>query len=117
MDLLHGYELQGKPLKIECIKDHEKHGRVRVPRKIVDYAVGPIKRRRNGELNTMRRVTTNAARINPSDDEGSHGRHERERHRHEREQRRVRMEKRKTRGRYRNQQRKNSRATRSLPRV
>lgn len=96
MILLHGYELQGKCLKVEPIRDHEKYGRIRAPQKIVDYAVGPIKRQRNGELNTMRRATTSGTRLD------------------ERERRRSRLEKRKSRGRYKNQQRKNSRATRQL---
>lgn len=100
MELLHGYKLQGQELKVESIRDHEKYGRIRAPRKIVDYAVGPIKRQRNGELNTMRRATSR------SNDEGDADRSKR------REQRRMRMEKRKSRGRYKNQQRKNSRACR-----
>jgi len=106
LNLLHGYELQGKTLKVENIRDHEKYGRIRAPQKIVDYAVGPIKRQRNGELNTMRRATSVVA--DEEDDSG-------DRFRHERDRRRARMEKRKTRGRYKNQQRKNSRATRVLP--
>jgi len=50
---------------VESIRDHEIAGRIRVPQKIVDYAVGPIKRQRKGELNTMRRAT----RIFASDDD------------------------------------------------
>lgn len=110
MELLHGYELQGKCLKVEHIRDHEKYGRIRAPQKIVDYAVGPIKRQRNGELNTMRRATPNATR--GGDGEADDG--EDNRYRHERERRRTRLERKKTRGRYKNQQRKNSRATRLL---
>ena len=108
MELLHGYELQGKCLKVEPIKDHEKYGRIRAPQKIVDYAVGPIKRQRKGELNTMRRATPAASAARIGDDSG-------DRYRNERERRRTRMEKRKSRGRYKNQQRKNSRATRLTP--
>lgn len=114
MNLLHGYELQGKCLKVEPIKDHEKYGRIRAPQKIVDYAVGPIKRQRKGELNTMRRATAAAGSTrlygsSTEEEENSSS------YRHERERRRTRMEKRKSRGRYKNQQRKNSRATRLLP--
>ncbi|KAL9190923.1 hypothetical protein ACHAXT_000629 [Thalassiosira profunda] len=99
MNLLHGYELQGKAIVVEPIKDHEKHGRIRAPQKIVDYAVGPIKRQRKGELNTMRRATATI--------DGDDG----DRYKHERERRRARLARRKDRGRYKNQQRKNSRAT------
>ena len=109
MDLLQGYELQGKCLKVEPIKDHKKHGRIRAPQKIVDYAVGPIKRQRKGELNTMRRATTSANRLYDDDDDDCG---DRDRYRHERDRRRTRMDKRKGRGRYKNQQRKNSKATR-----
>jgi hypothetical protein len=105
MSLLHGYEFQGKRLKVEAIRDHDIHGRIRAPQKIVDYAVGPIKRQRKGELNTMRRATPNASTSSGGVNEG-------DKYGHEREQRMARMEKRKTRGRYKNQQRKNSRATR-----
>jgi len=109
MDLLQGYELQGKCLKVEPIKDHKKHGRIRAPQKIVDYAVGPIKRQRKGELNTMRRATTSTNRLYDDDDDDCG---DRDRYRHERDRRRTRMDKRKGRGRYKNQQRKNSKATR-----
>lgn len=105
MELLQGYELQGKSLKVEAIKDHEKHGRIRAPQKIVDYAVGPIKRQRKGELNTMRRATAAGSASRTDGEEGE------DRYKHERERRRMRMAKRKTRGRYKNQQRKNTRAT------
>jgi hypothetical protein len=104
MNLLHGYELSGKCLKVEPIKDHETYGRIRAPQKIVDYAVGPIRRQRGGEPNTMRRATANA----------SAGEGEGTRIGHDRERRMARLEKRKTRGRYKNQQRKNSRASRSM---
>lgn len=100
MNLLHGYELNGKCMKVEPIKDHEKYGRIRVPGKIIEYVVGPEKKRRNGEVNTMRRATSTLP-TEPTDDEGWKA---------EREQRKVRMAKRRTRGRYKNQQRKNSRA-------
>ena len=103
MNLLHGYELQGKAIVVEPIKDHEKYGRIRAPQKIVDYAVGPIKRQRRGELNTMRRASaTGSATLDGEDGE---------RYKHERERRRTRLARRKDRGRYKNQQRKNSRAT------
>eukprot|EP00956_Cyclotella_meneghiniana_P015834 scaffold24597_cov62-Cyclotella_meneghiniana.AAC.2 len=99
MSLLHGYEINGKCIKVESIKDHEKHGRIRVPGKIIEYVVGPEKRMRNGEVNTMRRATSTL----PTEPENEGWKMERER-------RRMRMAKRKTRGRYKNQQRKNSRA-------
>lgn len=103
IDLFQGYEVNGKPIKVEPIRDHEKYGRIRVPGKIIEYAVGPVKMQRNG-LNTMRRATSTTSRLdgNAGDDGG---------YEHEREQRKARMQKRKTRGRYKNQQRKNSRAT------
>jgi len=100
IDLFQGYEVNGRRLKVEPIKDHEKYGRIRVPGKIIEYAVGPIKMQRNG-LNTMRRATTTL-----DSNSGGDSRYE-----NEREQRKSRMQKRKTRGRYKNQQRKNSRAT------
>ena len=106
MNLLHGYELQGKCLKVEPIKD--TNGRIRAPQKIVDYCVGPIKRQRGGELNTMRRATAGAGIGDDNDDDGRV-----DRYRQDRAQRRARLDKRKTRGRYKNQQRKHSRATRS----
>ena len=105
IDLFQGYEVNGKRLKVESIKDHEKYGRIRVPGKIIEYAVGPVKMQRNG-LNTMRRATSTSSRLdnNASKDRSS-------RYENERELRKARMQKRKTRGRYKNQQRKNSRAT------
>lgn len=109
MNLLHGHVLLGKVLKVEPIRDHAKYGRIRAPQKIVDYAVGPIKWRRNGEVNTMRRATAAASSVHSSDDEDDSS------YRHERGRRRARLEKRKTRGRYKNQQRKNSRMTRMMP--
>mmetsp|Transcript_25202 Transcript_25202/g.62105 ORF Transcript_25202/g.62105 Transcript_25202/m.62105 type:complete len:497 (-) Transcript_25202:103-1593(-) len=57
----HNAELQGKALKVEEIRDHPKKGRVRVPEKMVAYVIGGVKkspsRSRNGEVNTMRRVS------------------------------------------------------------
>ena len=112
MDLLHGHVLLGKVLKVEPIRDHAKYGRIRAPQKIVDYAVGPIKWRRKGEVNTMRRATAAASSVHShssGDDEGDSS------YRHGSDRRRTRLEKRKTRGRYKNQQRKNSRMTRMMP--
>jgi hypothetical protein len=100
LGLLHGFELNGKCIKVEPIRDHEKYGRIRVPGKIIEYVVGPEKRMRNGELNTMRRATSTLPTEPTEKSEGW---------KKEREQRRIRMDKRKTRGRYKNQQRKNSR--------
>eukprot|EP00571_Detonula_confervacea_P012795 CAMPEP_0172299442 /NCGR_PEP_ID=MMETSP1058-20130122/1753_1 /TAXON_ID=83371 /ORGANISM="Detonula confervacea, Strain CCMP 353" /LENGTH=244 /DNA_ID=CAMNT_0013008893 /DNA_START=306 /DNA_END=1037 /DNA_ORIENTATION=+ len=99
MNILHGYEHQGKILMVEAIRDHEISGRIRVPQKIVDYTVGPIKRQRKGELNTMRRATRMGA--SDDDDEDGNG--------WDRGGSRDRMKKRKTKGRYKNQQKKNSR--------
>lgn len=57
----HNVELQGKTLKVEEIRDHPKKGRVRVPEKMVAYVIGGVKnsssRSRNGQVNTMRRVS------------------------------------------------------------
>ena len=103
IDLFQGHLVNGKRLKVEPIKDHEKYGRIRVPGKIIEYAVGPIKMQRNG-LNTMRRATSTSSRLDSNNKKDS-------RYENEREQRKARMQKRKTRGRYKNQQRKNSRAT------
>lgn len=116
MNLLHGYELQGKCLKVEPIKDHETYGRIRAPQKIVDYAVGPIRRQRKGELNTMRRATANYSTTTTSSagEEGGENASTRIGGGHDRERRMARLEKRKSRGRYKNQQRKNSRACRSM---
>ena len=98
MNLLHGYELEGKSLKVEPIKDTQ-HGRIRVPLKIVDYAVGPVKRHKGkGELNTMRRATATTGRTRMDCDNDDDYRVDRYRHD------RVQRGKRKTRGRYKNQQ-------------
>ena len=107
MNLFHGQEVNGKCIKVEPIKDHEKSGRIRVPQKIIDYVVGPIKRQRNGELNTMRRATVNLASSDSHQEEDAGGGY-----RSRRDQHRARMEKRRTKGKYKNQQRKNSRAIR-----
>lgn len=50
-----GYELNNKKMKVEEIHDYKY--RVRVPEKLVVYAVGELKRTRVGQTNTMRRVT------------------------------------------------------------
>ncbi|CAJ1933206.1 unnamed protein product [Cylindrotheca closterium] len=56
----HNAELQGKPLKVEEIRDHPKKGRVRVPEKMVAYVIGGIKNgsksSRKNQVNTMRQV-------------------------------------------------------------
>jgi RNA recognition motif-containing protein len=98
--LLQGYELNGKCIKVEPIRDHEKYGRIRVPGKIIEYVVGPKKRMRNGEVNTMRRATSTLP-TEPTENEGW---------KMDRDRRKMRMAKRKNRGRYKNQQRKHSRA-------
>ena len=104
IDLFNGHEVNGKPLKVEPIKDHEKYGRIRVPGKIIEYAVGPVKMSRNG-VNTMRRATSAPSRLGGNASGG-------DRYDSQREERKARLQKRKTRGRYKNQQRKNSRASR-----
>lgn len=109
IDLMDGYELQGERLRVEPVRDHEKHGRIRAPQKFVEYAVGPVKRRRNGEVNHMRRATGGGGRTGAGDGDGEDG------YGHDGDRRRARSEKRKTRGRYKNQRRKNSRATRFSP--
>lgn len=97
MNLLNGSEHEGKILMVECIRDHDIAGRIRVPQTIVDYAVGPVKRQRKGELNTMRRAT----KIGASDDDDEDSRWDRGGSR-------DRIKKRKTKGR----QRKNYRSER-----
>jgi len=52
-----GYVLNNKVMKVEEIQDFDKVKRVRVPEKLVVYAVGEVKRTREGKRNTMRRVT------------------------------------------------------------
>jgi len=105
MNLLHGYEFQGKILMVEPIKDHVKSGRIRAPQKIVDYAVGPVKRHKGRDLNTMRRATR-IVDDDGDDDRDGYGYEQRE-------GRRMRSEKSQGRRRYKNQQKKNSRATRT----
>eukprot|EP00523_Entomoneis_sp_CCMP467_P009049 CAMPEP_0168729212 /NCGR_PEP_ID=MMETSP0724-20121128/6082_1 /TAXON_ID=265536 /ORGANISM="Amphiprora sp., Strain CCMP467" /LENGTH=413 /DNA_ID=CAMNT_0008776079 /DNA_START=315 /DNA_END=1553 /DNA_ORIENTATION=- len=39
----HGYEFRGKPLKVECVKDHPNAGRVEVPEAMVYYVSGAVK--------------------------------------------------------------------------
>lgn len=50
-----GYELNNKKMKVEEIHDYKY--RVRVPEKLVVYALGEPKPTRTGQTNTMRRVT------------------------------------------------------------
>lgn len=50
-----GYELNDKKIRVEEIQDHKF--RVRVPEKLVVYAVGELKRTREGTKNTMRKVS------------------------------------------------------------
>jgi len=42
---------------VECIRDHPKMGRVRVPEQLVEYVSGQIKKTRSGEQNTLRRIS------------------------------------------------------------
>ena len=53
----HGYELNGRQLKVECIRDSPGINRVRVPEKMVMYMCGEVKKTSDGRVNTMRRVT------------------------------------------------------------
>lgn len=50
-----GFELNNKKIKVEEIVDYKY--RVRVPEKLVVYAVGELKRTREGQRNTMRKVS------------------------------------------------------------
>ena len=60
-----GYELNDKKMKVEEIHDYKY--RVKVPEKLVVYAVGEVKRTREGQKNTMRKVT------NSREGDGSNG--------------------------------------------
>jgi hypothetical protein len=53
----HGYELNGRKLKVECIRDEPRQNRVRVPERLVAYLCGEAKRTSDGGVNTLRRVT------------------------------------------------------------
>jgi hypothetical protein len=53
----HGYELNGRRLKVECIRDIPGMNRVRVPEKMVAYMCGEAKKTGDGRVNTMRRVS------------------------------------------------------------
>lgn len=53
----HGYEWQGKVLRVESIRDDPKGGRVRVPESLVEYVLGQSKKTRNGTTNTLRRIS------------------------------------------------------------
>ena len=41
-------------IKVECIRDNPKCGRVRVPERMVSYVSGSVKKTRDGKLNSMR---------------------------------------------------------------
>ena len=56
LEKFHNYELNGRPLRVECIVDHPKRRRVRVPGKLVAYTCGEIKKTGDGRVNTLRRV-------------------------------------------------------------
>jgi hypothetical protein len=45
---------------VECIRDHPRFGRVRVPESMVSYVIGARKKTRNGEVNTMRTARNDA---------------------------------------------------------
>lgn len=52
----HGYNLMGRNIKVEEIRDHPKKGRVRVPENLVSYVIGEVKKTRDGKANDMRRI-------------------------------------------------------------
>lgn len=52
-----GCKLNGRRIRVEEILDTPRSGRVRVPGKLVSYAVGDVKRTRDGKVNTMRRAS------------------------------------------------------------
>jgi len=55
----HGYELMGRPLRLECIRDRPNFKRVRVPERLVNYLCGEAKKTRDGKVNTLRRARGN----------------------------------------------------------
>lgn len=57
----HGSEWRGKRIKVECIRDDPRFGRVRVPESMVSYVSGSLKRTRNGKVNTMRTARADAS--------------------------------------------------------
>lgn len=52
----HNTEWRGKRIKVECIIDNPKCGRVRVPERMVSYVSGSLKKNRSGKVNSMRAV-------------------------------------------------------------
>lgn len=53
----HGYELNGRALRVECIRDVPGQNRVRVPERMVAYMCGTLKKTGDGRVNTLRRVS------------------------------------------------------------
>lgn len=53
----HGYELNGRRIKVEKIRDDPKMKRVRIPERMVLYACGEAKKTRDGRTNTLRRIS------------------------------------------------------------
>lgn len=53
----HGYELNGKTIRVECIRDVPGRNRVRVPERMVAYMCGNLKKTSDGRVNTLRRVS------------------------------------------------------------
>eukprot|EP00545_Synedropsis_sp_CCMP1620_P007357 CAMPEP_0119021610 /NCGR_PEP_ID=MMETSP1176-20130426/26333_1 /TAXON_ID=265551 /ORGANISM="Synedropsis recta cf, Strain CCMP1620" /LENGTH=417 /DNA_ID=CAMNT_0006976253 /DNA_START=134 /DNA_END=1384 /DNA_ORIENTATION=- len=53
----HGYELNGKIIRVECIQDVPGRNRVRVPERMVAYMCGNLKKTSDGRVNTLRRVS------------------------------------------------------------
>jgi len=47
---------KGKQIKVQPILDDPRHGRVKVPERMVSFVCGEVKKTRNGQLNEMRRV-------------------------------------------------------------
>mmetsp|Transcript_17468 Transcript_17468/g.25823 ORF Transcript_17468/g.25823 Transcript_17468/m.25823 type:complete len:440 (+) Transcript_17468:205-1524(+) len=52
------YELNGRPLRVECIEDKPNAKRVRIPERMVAYTCGEAKKTGDGRVNTLRRVST-----------------------------------------------------------
>jgi len=53
----HGQEWRGKELRVECVRDDPKAGRVRVPESLVDFVLGGKKTLRSGQTSTLRRIS------------------------------------------------------------
>eukprot|EP00590_Aulacoseira_subarctica_P007054 CAMPEP_0172425420 /NCGR_PEP_ID=MMETSP1064-20121228/31948_1 /TAXON_ID=202472 /ORGANISM="Aulacoseira subarctica , Strain CCAP 1002/5" /LENGTH=164 /DNA_ID=CAMNT_0013168283 /DNA_START=380 /DNA_END=874 /DNA_ORIENTATION=+ len=54
IEMFHGYNLEGRAIKVERIKSHGP--RVRVPERLLVYTLGEVKRTREGKPNTLRQI-------------------------------------------------------------